>query len=383
MRFWATGKARSVVAASVGLVLVMTACTSSKAPKQAAQTTTNPSTSGPGRQTHSLVACRGTWESLDPAQSGGMLLGVSTTAPDDAWAAGRDGAGHLSVVHWDGRAWTTAFTGPNGAFYSVKALSATDVWASGRGRGGAISYHFDGRGWKDVPLGISEVTGSSILIELAPRSSNDIWGVGLFTDHDASFFVHWDGTSWSLDPKGLQAGAALRSISQDSEGGLWSVGETVTGPLHAALLEHWQAGKGWNTVPTGIPPSKFLEFHGVLAISGDDIWTTGYEMAGFATKDAADVGTALHFDGTGVHLVPMAKASPNDRPRHAAALAPNDLWAVGDSNLTGPLTEHWDGTQWTVVANPAKDRLFGVAALPASGEVWAVGYGPTILHFCR
>ena len=61
-----------------------------------------------------------------------------------------------------------------------------------------------------------------------------------------------------------------------------------------------------------------------------------------------------------------------------AAIAANDVWAVGHSvtaSMPRPLTEHWDGTNWSVVPSPNAGTgisLFGVAAV-SSGDVWAVG----------
>jgi hypothetical protein len=54
------------------------------------------------------------------------------------------------------------------------------------------------------------------------------------------------------------------------------------------------------------------------------------------------------------------------------------VWAVGTQNLNQTVTEHWDGTAWTLVPSPtitasnAQDTLIGVTAL-GTGDVWAVG----------
>jgi len=78
-------------------------------------------------------------------------------------------------------------------------------------------------------------------------------------------------------------------------------------------------------------------------------------------------------------------ASPNpgikDRLYGAVAIHRRDAWAVGrfvnQAGISMPLIGHWDGTRWRTAASRAPDSvnsyLFGVAALPHSPDVWAVG----------
>jgi hypothetical protein len=78
--------------------------------------------------------------------------------------------------------------------------------------------------------------------------------------------------------------------------------------------------------------------------------------------------------------VPTPAGAISGQLRDVTAIAPGDVWAVGswaDSTSTHPLTVHWDGTQWTDVpvgVGTASDRdaLVAVDAL-APGDVWAVG----------
>jgi hypothetical protein len=63
-----------------------------------------------------------------------------------------------------------------------------------------------------------------------------------------------------------------------------------------------------------------------------------------------------------------------------AVVNDSDVWAIGSFGATNQmtLTEHWDGTSWSIVPSPNPDPtssiLTGVAAL-ATNDVWAVGYG--------
>jgi len=62
-----------------------------------------------------------------------------------------------------------------------------------------------------------------------------------------------------------------------------------------------------------------------------------------------------------------------------AAIASDDVWAVGEGTVF-PLpnefqvTFHWNGTQWSNVANPEQGVLNGIAASSTS-DAWAVGDG--------
>src|ERR1700720_3783601 len=64
-----------------------------------------------------------------------------------------------------------------------------------------------------------------------------------------------------------------------------------------------------------------------------------------------------------------------------AVVSASDIWAVGNTgtgaNPLSTLTEHWNGSAWSVMASPngafPVNRLLGVDAV-ASNDVWAVGY---------
>jgi hypothetical protein len=96
------------------------------------------------------------------------------------------------------------------------------------------------------------------------------------------------------------------------------------------------------------------------------------------------VPAAEHWDGTKWSFVPV----PNpDAGTHfgavlggVAPIASNDIWAVGTFQVAGgaskTLTEHWDGTSWSIIPSPDPGRLSnslsGVTAL-SDGTVAAVG----------
>jgi hypothetical protein len=91
---------------------------------------------------------------------------------------------------------------------------------------------------------------------------------------------------------------------------------------------------------------------------------------------------------TGFHVVP-SPAAPDGVLTATAAIAHNDIWAVGFDDVQtappafdSPLAMHFNGTSWSIVPtpklssggpNPPEARFNGVAAA-ASNDVWAVGF---------
>lgn len=89
-----------------------------------------------------------------------------------------------------------------------------------------------------------------------------------------------------------------------------------------------------------------------------------------------------HWNGRGWHRA-SSESIGEYGPNFTAVTAPkaNSAWAVGSYSLNNQsmfdtLTEHWDGVGWSVVTSPNRDgdsTLAGVAAIPGTNQVWAVG----------
>src|SRR5262249_51538644 len=109
-----------------------------------------------------------------------------------------------------------------------------------------------------------------------------------------------------------------------------------------------------------------------------DVWAVGSHLF-----DYDDIRAAIaHWDGSQWQVVP----SPDPRPggqgdselSGVAAISPTDIWAVGTVGAFGnlqTLSEHWDGTGWSIIPSPSpgnRSALFGVTAL-SDGTVAAVG----------
>jgi hypothetical protein len=90
----------------------------------------------------------------------------------------------------------------------------------------------------------------------------------------------------------------------------------------------------------------------------------------------------LAFRWNGTSWVQTNSLSPTgyDTFQGTTALSSTNVWAVGTSGAPGAaatLTEHWDGSSWSVVssanASTSQNVLDAVAGV-ASNDVWAVGF---------
>jgi hypothetical protein len=175
-------------------------------------------------------------------------------------------------------------------------------------------------------------------------------------------------------------GNVLSGVAMLSSSDIWSVGFL---PLHGSgpqrtLAEHWD-GTQWSIVQSPNDQSIYDALTIVAAVSTNDVWAVGY--SGNPPQIPERETLVEHWNGTRWSIVPSpspGRQSGNDLYGIAVASS-NDIWAVGDafsganSQFGGALTLHWNGSQWSIVKNPARGAtLFGATAL-ASNNVWAVG----------
>jgi hypothetical protein len=184
-------------------------------------------------------------------------------------------------------------------------------------------------------------------------------------------------------------GNRFNAVAVVSANDVWAVGfspHPSGTPLYIrqTLIEHWN-GSSWSVVASPNPTGKTdVVLNGIAAVSANDVWAVGH--SGDASSIPLQTLTE-HWDGTRWSIIPSpSPGTYNGNVLTAVAVvSTNDVWAVGwyQSGPTGQeggaLTMHWDGTQWTVVPNPSRWTLYGVTAI-SSNDVWAVGE-QSILHW--
>jgi hypothetical protein len=224
-------------------------------------------------------------------------------------------------------------------------------------------------------------------------SSNDIWAVGsLLTDGGNLLnflFEHWDGTSWAATSI-LTDDAFLLAVSADSANDVWAVG--FQGPENdtsQTLVMHFDGTK-WNKVASPSVGMGASQLNAVLALAPNDVWAVGFSTPVAPPKEAATLTLTEHWDGTSWTVVKSPNVGPNSVFQSnvlygMTAASPTDIWAFGSSFLANgsgnqrTLLMNWNGAAWSMAASPnpnkgafLDDILFAGVA-PAAGDLWIVG----------
>ncbi len=319
----------------------------------------------------------------------GALNATAVIAANDAWAVGSSTPPGSSVPqplaeHFNGTTWSTVPlaglpAGEYGELDGVTAVASNNVWAVGSFSNVSTSTrftlieHWDGARWSLVSSPTPSVGGQ--LNAVTAVAANDIWAGG--TTGGVNLIEHYDGTAWSVvTAPSPQRQSSIASISAISATDVWAVGRG--GKYASGEALHWN-GQAWSIVTT---PQPFFQgtLTSVVALASNNVWAVGGGVP--RTGPGGEITVIEHWDGTRWTIVP----SPNVAPTAAsnfltgvAAISATDIWAVGyysDSTGTHTLTEHWDGTSWSILASPdgsgAATILSGVA-VTSTGTVVAVG----------
>src|SRR5205814_1373926 len=165
----------------------------------------------------------------------------------------------------------------------------------------------------------------------------------------------------------------LSGVTCTSASDCWAVGYVYTGffPPQGAqtLVEHWN-GAAWSIVRspnTSATQDNYLS--GVTCTSASDCWAVGDYVIpndnGFYYSTLVE-----HWNGAAWSFVtsPNTSTTQPNRLYGVTCSSASDCWAVGgywdDANVSHTLTEHWNGTAWSIVTSPntsvtESNRLFG------------------------
>src|SRR5450432_2106573 len=112
-------------------------------------------------------------------------------------------------------------------------------------------------------------------------------------------------------------------------------------------------GADWQIITSPNSGNQPNTLNGIAAIAENDVWAVGasIESNSFRSRNLIE-----HWNGTQWSIVRSPNAGPTVNILTAVAVvSANDVWAAGysSSNTTySTLVEHWNGTKWSVVPSP-------------------------------
>jgi hypothetical protein len=312
-----------------------------------------------------------------------VLRGVDFASPNAVWAVGSSSDAtrddETLVMKWNGLNWKTV-SSPNGTsqevnyLYDVSVISPTDIWAVGyywngfvgTGRYQTLTLHWDGNVWSNI---VSPNVGFdyNYLYDVTAVSANDVWAVGEYINSQGAtenLVLHWTGSSnrWSVVyAPGL---GRLLDVDHSTANDVWATGSYVLR----------NTGSGWD-FHTHSKGERMVSSGAVEAIAPNDVWVLDFAAHHWNGSTWTDYELPL-IETEGLFYFSSTIES-------VSASGPNDVWAVGTYFVFGddvfyeePWVVRWNGTEWEQIENPVtgeeSSRLNGVAAI-APDDVWAVG----------
>jgi hypothetical protein len=234
-------------------------------------------------------------------------------------------------------------------------------------------------------IATSEVPGG--LSSVRAFAANDIWAAGTSGSSASTLTMHYDGDSWSQVASPSLADAIYHSIQKvDGTSGqdVWVVGyapRTSTDHTHTFAM-HWN-GVQWELVDSPNPAGADVStLYDVAAIAPDDVWAVGYSRT-FIDNRPVTTSLILHWNGTQWSII----ASPNPSSTYTGlnsvvALSSDNIWVTGtyyEGSTNYLMFLHYDGSSWSVYSSQPGQALVDMHSVSAN-DIWAVG-GTTTAHW--
>lgn len=160
-------------------------------------------------------------------------------------------------------------------------------------------------------------------------SPTDVWAVGY-----GGAIVHFDGTSWSIEPSPTRS--TLYAISGTDASNVWAVGE-------AGVVLHWE-GTRWVSIDGGTT----RDLRAVQALQSGHVWVVGAEEV-------------RRFDGTRWSvLTPIETPISNIQ---LLARSDSDVWLASTQHV-----QHWNGSAWQWIPVDASSSISVITSMAAANE---------------
>jgi len=330
-------------------------------------------------------------------------------APDGAiWvAAGDSNDGAVSVARFDGRSWTSygpadGLPGANESAYAVAhALPTKDGVFVGTGAG---IYRLSGDRWERAWPKASSPTSLSPMNpgHLLAVSRDELWAAG------AEGLWHFEKGAWTsepIDPNHPEG--VVRALTLAPDGTPWAAGSdgvayrsdgrwTITDAGEASEITVGRDGTVWvgggsddlcrvwtlrfdgtawaSRAVAGCPPESFGLSSLAIDASGG-LWAGTAPGCALGMSGCTQGGLA-HLDGQSWEAIRQLGGSEVTDARILGTTPTGDVWVVSESvagtSEPNPIrAARFDGTDWTVVELPDRDRFMSHIAVAPDGTLWA------------
>lgn len=292
------------------------------------------------------------WKTGQTDHAPGAFLSVWADGADNVWLAGGE-SGHAELQHFDGAQWNSVDTGLQQPLWWVQGFGNGSLAVVGD-RGSLAT--FDGSSWSTIDTGVPDST----LFGVWGTSIDDLWVVGgpsFFAQQEGAqasgpVLQHWNGTAW--EPADLAAILGSEVIQDNQSRALykvWGIGDHlfVVGDKGWAL--HRVNGV-WTVQETGLDGTLFT----VVGRASDDVFAIG----------GVGVPTLLHWDGAEWSSVGL----PPDAPSVVQGVWTEPGAHVYVSGWSG-FAAQWDGMHWEIADAPSTAAYHAIAG--AGAQRWMVG----------
>lgn len=281
----------------------------------------------------------------------------------------------------------------NGFFEDVACPAASDCFAVGYDKSGAIIQRWNGSEWKSqTPAKPAGATGTE-LYGVACTSSSSCVAVGAYVNSGTrlSLVEAWNGTEWKVQTSPNPASSTrteLRSVSCTASTECTAVGEykPAEPTVQQTLAMRWN-GSEWKIQTTPTPGSSTdASLESVSCAS-----STFCMAAGYYRDIATGKYVPLSLRWTGTEWISKNGAIPGDADQSwfsgVSCTSSTACTVVGFKRLTTGgyhrgMAQRWNGSEWSLQTTPGEgpeegsSHLEGVVCL-SSTNCTAVGYFPS------
>lgn len=300
------------------------------------------------------------------------LFALAARSASDIWTVGNffngnTGGTNTLALHWNGLAWTLIPTpvarGLDDELFGVSVVPSTaTAWAVGYYQDFSNKYatlinFWNGSRWIIVPSPNVGPTGSQ-LFSVTALSATNVWATGAYVDSFYQFRTlveHFNGITWNVVPSpnldtqyGQDNNFLYRTAAIPGTADVWAVGAAVLDVPSSAggarstqpLSEEWN-GARWTIVPNPLLLPYQGNYFATVALSRTQAWAVGYQTAPTTPFDQTLVE---RWNGARWTILPSPNVGSLASDFAGLAAAPitatlSHVWAVGQygsGNYTSP-----------------------------------------------